>query len=150
MPSFSRRHVLTTGAGAARAEGGKLVVYAGGDTPSQQDGTKATFKVRFPEIDLTLIVDHSKYHDARVDNQLATDTLVPDVVQFQTMQDFDCWKQQGRLLRYKPPASPRSTTRSKLRRERGWPPGRPPSASCTTPPRSGRGSRLTPLDLVDP
>ncbi|MEU6355413.1 extracellular solute-binding protein [Streptomyces sp. NPDC047072] len=87
---------------AARAEGGKLVVYAGGDTPTQQDGTKAGFKARFPDIDLTLIVDYSKYHDVRVDNQFATDTLVPDVVQLQTLQDFDRWKEQGRLLHYKP------------------------------------------------
>ena len=29
---------------AALAEGGKLVVYAGGDTPTQQDGTKAAFR----------------------------------------------------------------------------------------------------------
>ncbi|WP_369230490.1 ABC transporter substrate-binding protein [Streptomyces sp. R21] len=87
---------------AALKEGGKLVVYAGGDTPTQQDGTKAAFKARFPDLDLTLIVDYSKYHDVRVDNQFATGTLVPDVVQFQTLQDFTRWKDQGRLLRYKP------------------------------------------------
>ncbi|MDT7841981.1 ABC transporter substrate-binding protein [Streptomyces justiciae] len=87
---------------AALAEGGKLVVYAGGDTPTQQDGTKAGFKARFPDIDLTLVVDYSKYHDVRVDNQFATDTLVPDVVQLQTLQDFVRWKEQGRLLHYKP------------------------------------------------
>ncbi|WP_055712040.1 ABC transporter substrate-binding protein [Streptomyces torulosus] len=141
MSSFSRRHVLATGAGAALgvgafgaaaspaaaspagsrskggreetrtldelyraalADGGKLVVYAGGDTPTQQDGTKAAFKARFPDIDLTLIVDYSKYQDVRVDNQFATDTLVPDVVQLQTLQDFTRWKGQGRLLHYKP------------------------------------------------
>ncbi|MFJ8106008.1 ABC transporter substrate-binding protein [Streptomyces sp. NPDC096132] len=87
---------------AALAEGGKLVVYAGGDTPTQQDGTKAAFLKRFPGIDLKLIVDYSKYHDVRVDNQLATGTLVPDVVQLQTLQDFVRWKSQGRLLHYKP------------------------------------------------
>ncbi|MFC3572019.1 ABC transporter substrate-binding protein [Streptomyces yaanensis] len=87
---------------AALAEGGKLVIYAGGDTPTQQDGTKAAFLKRFPDIDLTLIVDYSKYHDVRVDNQFATGTLVPDVVQLQTLQDFTRWKEQGRLLRYKP------------------------------------------------
>ncbi|MFF7278371.1 ABC transporter substrate-binding protein [Streptomyces griseorubiginosus] len=87
---------------AALKEGGKLVIYAGGDTPTQQDGTKAAFKARFPDIDLTLIVDYSKYHDVRVDNQFATDTLVPDVVQLQTLQDFVRWNRQGRLLRYKP------------------------------------------------
>ncbi|MFC8342749.1 ABC transporter substrate-binding protein [Streptomyces sp. NPDC057280] len=87
---------------AALAEGGKLVIYAGGDTPTQQDATKAAFKARFPDIDLTLVVDYSKYHDVRVDNQFATDTLVPDVVQLQTVQDFVRWKEQGRLLHYKP------------------------------------------------
>lgn len=87
---------------AALADGGKLVIYAGGDTPTQQDATKAAFRSRFPGIDLTLIVDYSKYHDVRVDNQFATDTLVPDVVQFQTLQDFTRWKDQGRLLGYKP------------------------------------------------
>ncbi|KPI30289.1 hypothetical protein OK074_6726 [Actinobacteria bacterium OK074] len=86
----------------ALTEGGKLVVYAGGDTPTQQDATKAAFKARFPDLDLTLVVDYSKYHDVRVDNQFATDTLVPDVVQLQTLQDFDRWKKQGRLLHYKP------------------------------------------------
>ncbi|SHI55573.1 ABC transporter substrate-binding protein [Streptomyces sp. 3214.6] len=87
---------------AALAEGGKLVVYAGGDTPTQQDGTKAAFLKAFPGIDLKLIVDYSKYHDVRVDNQFATGTLVPDVVQLQTLQDFTRWKAQGRLLHYSP------------------------------------------------
>lgn len=60
---------------AALKKGEKLVIYAGGDTPTQQDSTKAAFKSRFPGIDLTLVVDYSKYHDVRVDNQFATDTL---------------------------------------------------------------------------
>ncbi|MGP4043644.1 ABC transporter substrate-binding protein [Streptomyces sp. 2A115] len=87
---------------AALAEGGKLVIYAGGDTATQQDATKAAFLNRFPGIDLKLIVDYSKYHDVRVDNQLATDTLVPDLVQLQTVQDFVRWKKLGRLLSYRP------------------------------------------------
>ncbi|MFJ6570706.1 ABC transporter substrate-binding protein [Streptomyces sp. NPDC091292] len=87
---------------AALAEGGKLVLYAGGDTPNQQDATKAAFLARFPDIDLRLIVDYSKFHDVRVDNQIATGTLVPDVVQLQTLQDFTRWKQLNRLLCYKP------------------------------------------------
>ncbi|WP_328320347.1 ABC transporter substrate-binding protein [Kribbella sp. NBC_00382] len=87
---------------AAVRESGKLVIYAGGDTPTQQDATAAAFRARFPGIALTMVVDYSKFHDVRVDNQLATGTLVPDVVQLQTVQDFVRWKQQGRLLRYKP------------------------------------------------
>ncbi|MFG2800059.1 ABC transporter substrate-binding protein [Streptomyces pseudovenezuelae] len=87
---------------AALAEGGKLVLYAGGDISSQADGIRNGFKSRFPDIDLTVVVDYSKYHDVRVDNQFATDTLIPDVVQLQTVQDFVRWKEQGRLLAYKP------------------------------------------------
>jgi ABC-type Fe3+ transport system substrate-binding protein len=86
----------------ALAEGGKLVIYAGGDTATQQDFTKQAFLSRFPDIDLTIVVDYSKYHDVRVDNQLATGTLVPDVVQLQTLQDFTRWKRQGVLAPYKP------------------------------------------------
>lgn len=86
----------------ALKEGGKLVIYAGGDTATQQDFTKQAFLSRFPGIDLTLIVDYSKYHDVRIDNQLATNTLVPDVVQLQTLQDFTRWQRAGVLLPYKP------------------------------------------------
>jgi ABC-type Fe3+ transport system substrate-binding protein len=88
-------------ADALRA-GGELVVYAGGDTPTQQDFTKQAFLARFPNIKLTMVVDYSKYHDVRVDNQLATGTLVPDVVQLQTVQDFVRWKKAGVLRPYKP------------------------------------------------
>jgi ABC-type Fe3+ transport system substrate-binding protein len=78
------------------------VLYAGGDISSQADGIRNGFKSRFPGIDLTVVVDYSKFHDVRVDNQFATDTLIPDVVQLQTVQDFVRWKEQGRLLAYKP------------------------------------------------
>lgn len=87
---------------AALAEGGKLVIYSGGDVDSQAAGVRTAFKSRFPDIDLTVVVDYSKYHDVRVDNQLATGTLVPDLVQLQTLHDFTRWKRQGSLLRYKP------------------------------------------------
>ncbi|WP_406154662.1 extracellular solute-binding protein [Streptomyces sp. NBC_00882] len=189
MSSFSRRHVLATGAGAALgvgafgaaaspaaaspagsrstggreetrtldelyraalAEGGKLVVYAGGDTPTQQDGTKAAFKARFPDIDLTLIVDYSKYQDVRVDNQFATGTLVPDLVQLQTLQDFTRWKGQGRLLHYKPAGFSKVYDRFKD----------PQGAWVATSALAfsfmyntaavGSTTPLTPLDLVDP
>jgi hypothetical protein len=64
----------------ALREGGELVIYAGGDTQDQQDATKQAFLSQFPDIKLTMVVDYSKFHDVRVDNQLATGTLVPDVV----------------------------------------------------------------------
>ena len=87
---------------AAKAEGGTLTVYAGGDTATQQDGNKAAFEKAFPGITVRMVVDYSKFHDARVDTQLATRTLVPDVVQLQTLQDFPRWKAEGALRPYKP------------------------------------------------
>ncbi|NNN30617.1 extracellular solute-binding protein [Streptomyces sp. S3(2020)] len=86
----------------AKAEGGTLTVYAGGDTATQQDGNKAAFEKAFPGVTLNIVVDYSKFHDARIDNQLDTGTLVPDVVQLQTLQDFPRWKREGVLLPYKP------------------------------------------------
>jgi ABC-type Fe3+ transport system substrate-binding protein len=78
------------------------VIYAGGDVSSQADGVRAGFRALFPKIDLTVVTDYSKFHDVRIDNQLATGTLVPDLVQLQTVQDFTRWKSQGKLLPYKP------------------------------------------------
>ncbi|GAB9463326.1 Abc superfamily [Globisporangium polare] len=83
-------------------DGGKLVVYHGGDTPTQQDDLKAAFAAAFPKINFTIVVDYSKYHNVRVDNQLETNTLVPDVVALQTLQDFPRWADEGKLLQYKP------------------------------------------------
>ncbi|MFD3835652.1 ABC transporter substrate-binding protein [Streptomyces sp. NPDC058642] len=135
---------------AALAEGGKLVLYAGGDTPTQQDFTKAAFLKRFPDIDLTLVVDYSKYHDVRVDNQLATDTLVPDVVQLQTLQDFTRWKEQGRLLRYKPAGF--SKVYDKFKDPHGaWVAiGAIGFSFMYDTAAVGSGAPRTPLDLVDP
>lgn len=86
----------------AKAEGGTLTVYAGGDTATQQDGNKAAFEKAFPGITVNMVVDYSKFHDARIDAQFATGTLVPDIVQLQTLQDFPRWKAAGTLLPYKP------------------------------------------------
>lgn len=87
---------------AALLEGGNLIIYAGGDSPSQQTATKTAFEAKFPGLSAQIIVDLSKIHDARVDNQIATGTLILDIVQLQTTHDFDRWKADGVLLQYKP------------------------------------------------
>ncbi|WP_250207944.1 ABC transporter substrate-binding protein [Curvibacter sp. CHRR-16] len=87
---------------AALAEGGKLVIYAGGDTPVQQDAVKAAFQKQFSGIDIQIVVDYSKFHDVRLDNQFANNAVVPDVIQLQTLQNFPRWKRLGRLQAFKP------------------------------------------------
>jgi ABC-type Fe3+ transport system substrate-binding protein len=135
---------------AALAEGGKLVIYAGGDTPTQQDATKAAFKAQFPDIALTLIVDYSKYHDVRIDNQFATGTLVPDLVQLQTLQDFVRWDEQGRLLRYKPAGFSKVYDAFKDR-QGAWVAISPIAFSFMYGTAAvGSAAPRTPLDLVDP
>ena len=86
----------------AVAEGGEVTVYMGGDAPGQWDALADAFAQKFPDVQLHLVTDLSKYHDVRIDNQLATGDLVADVAILQTTQDFDRWKQQGDLLKYKP------------------------------------------------
>ncbi|MGA6227205.1 ABC transporter substrate-binding protein [Streptomyces umbrinus] len=86
----------------AKAQGGKVTVYMGGDAPGQWDNLATAFQQQFPDVKLNLVTDLSKYHDARIDNQLATGSLVADAAILQTAQDFDRWKKQGDLLRYKP------------------------------------------------
>lgn len=59
-------------------------------------------EARFPGIKVKIVVDYSKFHDARIDLQLANGALVPDVAILQTLQDFPRWKQEGVLMQYKP------------------------------------------------
>ncbi|MGK5547974.1 ABC transporter substrate-binding protein [Streptomyces sp. URMC 127] len=86
----------------ALAEGGRLVVYAGGDKPGQADYLKNAFLKQFPEMKVDTVVDFSKNHDARLDNQIAEHKVVADVVHLQTLDDFPRWKKEGALEQYKP------------------------------------------------
>lgn len=87
----------------ARAEGGELTVYAGGDAPSQAGIYTAGFAKRFPDVNVRLTVDLSKYHDARIDQQHLRGDVRVDVVHLQTLHDFPHWKAQGWLQPFKAP-----------------------------------------------
>ncbi|ETI24378.1 hypothetical protein G647_03747 [Cladophialophora carrionii CBS 160.54] len=87
----------------AQNETGDLVVLWGGDALAQGAPTIAAWEARFPRIKLNLTVDVSKYHDSRVDREFQmSGSDGADVAFLQTLQDFDRWKRQGRLLPYKP------------------------------------------------
>ncbi len=89
--------------------GERLVVWAGGDAPNQQDALIRQFRRRFPKIPLRLTVDLSKYHDGKVYQGLLDGCLVPDVVMLQTMNDFENWKAMGALEPFKPASFPSLT-----------------------------------------
>ncbi|KAG7439905.1 ABC-type Fe3+ transport system, periplasmic component [Guyanagaster necrorhizus] len=87
----------------AIAEGGQLLVRAGGDTSVQQDPFVQSFQERFPNINITITVDLSKYQDGIIDRSLnLTGKAGVDVAHLQTYHDFVRWKSEGRLLKYKP------------------------------------------------
>jgi ABC-type Fe3+ transport system substrate-binding protein len=88
--------------GAALKEGGALTVYAGGDEVTQGFGIKDGFEKQFPGLKVNVVVDLSKYHDARIEEELLRKDLKVDVAHLQTLHDFDDWAARGLLLPYKP------------------------------------------------
>ncbi|MEM6662254.1 MAG: extracellular solute-binding protein [Pseudomonadota bacterium] len=89
---------------AALAEGGEFVLRAGGDKPDQIDYYLDMFKARFPEISVTHSVDVSINHAPRFDNARAAggETNIPDVIQFQTLHDFNYYAENDLLDVYRP------------------------------------------------
>lgn len=49
-----------------------------------------------------MVVHFSKNHNARIDNQVAEDKVVADVVHLQTIDDFPRSKREGVLEQYRP------------------------------------------------
>lgn len=88
------------------ATGEKLVVWAGGDAPHQQDTLIEQFTKRFPGVPLDLRVDLSKYHNIKVYQGILDGCLEPDVVMLQTMNDFENWKAMGVLEPFIPQSFP--------------------------------------------
>ncbi|KAK1988163.1 hypothetical protein LZ30DRAFT_792357 [Colletotrichum cereale] len=87
---------------AALAEGGVVTLFQGGDETSQANNLKTSFEERFPGMALNLTVDVSKYHDGKVDQQIAANNVYVDSVILQTPHDFPRWASEGALLDYAP------------------------------------------------
>ena len=87
---------------AALSEGGVVTLWHGGDETTQADGLKTAFEAAFPGMKLNLTVDLSKYHDARIDEQLAHGSVYVDSVILQTLHDYPRWSEQGALMNYAP------------------------------------------------
>jgi len=88
----------------ALEEGGRLVVFAGGDSPNGYAPLENAYRARFPGLNIRIVTDLSKYHDDRIDRQRALGYLECDVAHLQTLHDFDRWKSEGALLPFKPSA----------------------------------------------
>jgi len=89
---------------AALDESPDFVLRAGGDKSDQIDAYLDRFKARFPQLNVVHSVDLSFHHSGRYDNARAANNVevVPDVLQCQTIHDFDYYAARDLLEPYKP------------------------------------------------
>lgn len=89
---------------AALEEGGTLILRPGGDKPDQIDYYLDMFKARFPGLNVIHKVDVSINHAPRFDNARAAGgaSNIPDVIQFQTLHDFNYYADNDLLEVYRP------------------------------------------------
>ena len=85
----------------AKSEGA-LAFYVGGPTAPWEARAKS-FEEQYPGIKVSIGGGFSNVLDKKVDAQLAARKLEVDAVIFQTAADFVRWKQEGRLMTFKPP-----------------------------------------------
>jgi ABC-type Fe3+ transport system substrate-binding protein len=80
---------------------GSVVLYAGGPT-APWDAAAKDFSARYPGVSVSVTGGFSNVLDEKIDAQFKDGKLEVDLAVFQTLQDFVRWKQEGRLLNYKP------------------------------------------------
>ena len=76
--------------------------YVGGPTAPWEERTKA-FSDKYPGIKVTIGGGFSNVLDQRIDAQIAAKKLEVDAALPQTAADFVRWKQEGRLIPFRPP-----------------------------------------------
>ena len=84
----------------AKAEAA-LTFYVGGPTAPWEE-TARQFSGRYPGIRISVSGGFSNVLDKKIDAQLRDHKLEVDAAIFQTLQDFVRWKEEARLLAYKP------------------------------------------------
>lgn len=84
----------------ARAERA-LVLWVGGPTAPWEANAKA-FQSAYPGIEVKIEGGFSNVLAPKIDQQMRDGKLEVDVTILQTLQDFQRWKHEGQLLRFKP------------------------------------------------
>jgi ABC-type Fe3+ transport system substrate-binding protein len=87
---------------AKAKEEGALAFYAGGPTAPWDARAKA-FSEAYPGIKIAIGGGFSNVLDKRIDQQISARHLEVDAAILQTIADFARWKDEGRLLVFKPP-----------------------------------------------
>lgn len=78
-----------------------LTIYAGGPVVNYEPLARE-FERKFPGLSVSIEGGFSNVLNQKIEQQLADRKLVADMVLFQTAQDFVRWKEQGKMLPFKP------------------------------------------------
>ena len=78
-----------------------LVIYAGGPV-SNYEPLAREFERKFPGLTVSIDGGFSNVLNQKIEQQFKDRKLEADMVLFQTAQDFVRWKQQGKMLAFKP------------------------------------------------
>jgi len=78
-----------------------LVFYSGGPAAPHEARAKR-FMQQFPGITVSVTGGFSNVLNDQIEKQMAAGKLEVDMAFFQTVQDFVAWKQQGKLVAFKP------------------------------------------------
>jgi ABC-type Fe3+ transport system substrate-binding protein len=79
----------------------ELVLYTGGPA-APHEARAMLFMQQYPGITVSVTGGFSNVLNAEIEKQMAAGALAIDMAIFQTVQDFVAWKQQDKLLTFKP------------------------------------------------
>jgi ABC-type Fe3+ transport system substrate-binding protein len=85
-----------------KAKAEKEVVFYSGGPAAPHEARAKLFMQQYPGIEVKVTGGFSNVLNERIEKQMAEKKLAVDMAFFQTVQDFVKWKQEGKLLAYKP------------------------------------------------
>jgi ABC-type Fe3+ transport system substrate-binding protein len=100
LPFHARGETLAELYEKAKAEK-EIVFYSGGPAAPHENRARL-FMQQYPGIEVKVTGGFSNVLNAEIEKQMAAKKLAVDMAFFQTVQDFVTWKQQGKLMSYKP------------------------------------------------
>ncbi|KAH8798648.1 Fe3+ ABC transporter periplasmic protein [Xylogone sp. PMI_703] len=86
----------------AKNESGPLNIIFGGSSAAAAAPIIVAFSAKYPEITVNDTTDLSKYVNTVIDRSYIVNKPYVDIAILQTVHDYPRWRDEGRLLKYKP------------------------------------------------
>lgn len=97
-----RAHSETLAELYEKAKAEKEVVFYSGGPAAPHESRAKLFMQQYPGIEVKVTGGFSNVLNAEIEKQMAAKRLAVDMAFFQTVQDYVTWKQQGKLMLFKP------------------------------------------------